>query len=153
MAWPAGTQLRPLLVDLQVSPTDDHLTHVGLGYDLASGPLVLRGRGFTWHSPDGGYAHAPAPEVAALQSAVGELLADFRSDLQPSLPSDSALRVVMITLHPDGSVYVRYRVELANGGRSADQLWSWARPDRGALAEFFAHIIPAAHKFEGVVTS
>lgn len=73
--WAPGTRLQPGIVNIEAAE-DGHLRHVGVGYHVVapSGRVVHSG-GFTWHSPDGDYAQAPAEHVRALTRSVAALLA------------------------------------------------------------------------------
>lgn len=71
--WGAGTKLVPLMVNITLDPTLT-ISHVGVGYHLVLPSGQTRDGSFTWHSPQGGYASAPADQVKALAAVMAALL-------------------------------------------------------------------------------
>lgn len=68
-----GTILKPIIVNVTFGP-DLRINHVGIGYHLQLPSGRIHEGGFTWHSPRGGYAHAPDEHMAKLQLVMDELL-------------------------------------------------------------------------------
>lgn len=72
--WAPDTKIEPTLVNVTFN-ADGAINHIGIGYRviLPSGDVVAE-RGYTWHSPDGDYAHAPAEHVESVSAAMRALL-------------------------------------------------------------------------------
>lgn len=72
--WAAGTKLVPVMVNVTFDRTTLTINHVGVGYHLVLPSGQERDGAYTWHSPQGGYASAPADQVKALAAVMAALL-------------------------------------------------------------------------------
>jgi hypothetical protein len=71
--YASGTTLKPTVVNIEFD-ADLKLSHVGIGYRLILPSGRSHDGGFTWHSPEGGYAQAPKEQAERLQACMDALL-------------------------------------------------------------------------------
>lgn len=83
-----GTTLKPVMVNITF---DENLqiAHCGVGYHLTLPSGRVHDGGFTWHSPQGDYAHGPGEHVSALQAVMDELLRAAAAHEGVELPTGS----------------------------------------------------------------
>lgn len=100
--WGQGTKLRPIVINVTVDE-GGQIDHVGIGYRIVTPSGREHNGGFTWHSPKGGYASAPAEHIDGLQRIVTALLraAAEHEGIEPLAPGPEHPQVERIPLPPE----------------------------------------------------